>query len=70
MLPGITAILLIMPRVINHNQARDHDDHLYCRWRKGSTNPANKWQANDHERWLMSTPVGELAASELNPLVL
>jgi ectoine hydroxylase-related dioxygenase (phytanoyl-CoA dioxygenase family) len=32
--------------------------------------PVNKWQANDHERWLMSTPVGELAASEMNPLVL
>ncbi len=32
--------------------------------------PTNKWQANDHQQWLMSTPVGELAASELNPLVL
>ena len=32
--------------------------------------PANKWQANDHEKWLMSTPVGQPAASELNPLVL
>lgn len=32
--------------------------------------PQNKWQANDHQQWLMSKPVGELADSELNPLVL
>ncbi len=32
--------------------------------------PTNKWQANDHQQWLMSTVIGELAASELNPLVL
>jgi ectoine hydroxylase-related dioxygenase (phytanoyl-CoA dioxygenase family) len=32
--------------------------------------PTNKWQVNDHQQWLMSLPVGELAASELNPLML
>ena len=34
------------------------------------TEPQHKWQINDHKKWLMSLPVGELAASELNPLVL
>ena len=32
--------------------------------------PTNKWQANDHQQWLMSMPVGEPAVSKLNPLVL
>jgi hypothetical protein len=32
--------------------------------------PKNNWQVNDRERWLMNTPVGELAASEINPQVL
>jgi ectoine hydroxylase-related dioxygenase (phytanoyl-CoA dioxygenase family) len=32
--------------------------------------PKNTWQINDRERWLMNTPVGELAASEINPKVL
>lgn len=32
--------------------------------------PKNKWQANDLEKWLMNVPVGELATSEMNPLVL
>ena len=32
--------------------------------------PANKWQENDHQQWMMSKPVGELVDSELNPLVL
>lgn len=32
--------------------------------------PSNKWQVNDHEKWLMNVPVGELATSEMNPLVL
>lgn len=32
--------------------------------------PKHKWQINDHKTWLMSTPVGELVNSELNPLVL
>lgn len=32
--------------------------------------PANKWQTNDHQTWLMNTPVGELVDSDLNPLVL
>ncbi|HEX5551808.1 MAG TPA: phytanoyl-CoA dioxygenase family protein [Chitinophagaceae bacterium] len=34
------------------------------------TEPANKWQANDRKTWLMDGPVGEVAASELNPLLL
>lgn len=34
------------------------------------TMPQHKWQVNDHKTWLMGLPVGELAASELNPLVL
>ena len=32
--------------------------------------PKNNWQVNDRERWLMNTPVGEKAASVINPLVL
>lgn len=32
--------------------------------------PKHKWQINDHKTWLMSTPVGEVINSELNPLVL
>lgn len=31
---------------------------------------ANKWQENDHHKWLMSKPIGELIDSELNPKVL
>jgi ectoine hydroxylase-related dioxygenase (phytanoyl-CoA dioxygenase family) len=34
------------------------------------TQPKNKWQVNDHKTWLMDVPVGEPAASEMNPLVL
>lgn len=34
------------------------------------TEPSNKWQANDRKTWLMDWPVGEKAASELNPLLL
>jgi ectoine hydroxylase-related dioxygenase (phytanoyl-CoA dioxygenase family) len=34
------------------------------------TQPENKWQEDDHKIWLMSLPVGNLVASELNPLVL
>lgn len=34
------------------------------------TEPTNKWQANDRETWLMDWPVGEEAASELNPRLL
>jgi ectoine hydroxylase-related dioxygenase (phytanoyl-CoA dioxygenase family) len=34
------------------------------------TKPANQWQANDHEKWLMGFPIGQPAVSELNPLVL
>ncbi|MGY4386598.1 ectoine hydroxylase-related dioxygenase (phytanoyl-CoA dioxygenase family) [Pedobacter sp. UYP24] len=32
--------------------------------------PKNIWQQKDRERWLMNTPVGELAASAINPKVL
>lgn len=32
--------------------------------------PQHKWQLNDHRKWLMNLPVGSLAASEINPLVL
>lgn len=34
------------------------------------TEPANKWQADDRRTWLGDGPVGEPAASELNPLLL
>jgi ectoine hydroxylase-related dioxygenase (phytanoyl-CoA dioxygenase family) len=30
----------------------------------------NDWQKNDHEKWLMGKPVGELIDSELNPRLL
>jgi ectoine hydroxylase-related dioxygenase (phytanoyl-CoA dioxygenase family) len=30
----------------------------------------NNWQKNDHEKWLMGKPVGELIDSELNPKLL
>ncbi|MEO8720598.1 MAG: phytanoyl-CoA dioxygenase family protein [Ginsengibacter sp.] len=32
--------------------------------------PKNKWQIDDHKNWLMNVPIGELAVSEMNPLVL
>jgi ectoine hydroxylase-related dioxygenase (phytanoyl-CoA dioxygenase family) len=32
--------------------------------------PKNQWQKNDHAKWLMSKPVGELIDSELNPKLL
>ncbi len=32
--------------------------------------PRHKWQVNDHAKWLMNKPVGELIDSELNPKVL
>ncbi|HVV54903.1 MAG TPA: phytanoyl-CoA dioxygenase family protein [Mucilaginibacter sp.] len=32
--------------------------------------PKNEWQKNDHAKWLMSKPVGELIDSELNPKIL
>src|SRR5581483_8403901 len=32
--------------------------------------PKHQWQKNDHAKWLMSKPVGELIDSELNPKVL
>src|SRR6201992_3025568 len=31
---------------------------------------ANNWQKNDHEKWLMNKPIGELIDSELNPKLL
>lgn len=34
------------------------------------TEPANEWQANDRKKWLDDWPVGEKAASEMNPLLL
>ena len=34
------------------------------------TEPKNKWQENDLKTWLASKPVGSVADSELNPLVL
>jgi ectoine hydroxylase-related dioxygenase (phytanoyl-CoA dioxygenase family) len=30
----------------------------------------NNWQKSDHDKWLMSKPIGELIDSELNPLLL
>jgi len=30
----------------------------------------NEWQKNDHEKWLMGKPIGELIDSELNPKLL
>jgi ectoine hydroxylase-related dioxygenase (phytanoyl-CoA dioxygenase family) len=30
----------------------------------------NDWQRNDHEKWLMGKPIGELIDSELNPKLL
>lgn len=32
--------------------------------------PQHKWQENDHQTWLMSKPVGSIADSPLNPLLL
>jgi Phytanoyl-CoA dioxygenase (PhyH) len=34
------------------------------------TEPKNKWQADDLEKWLMGLPPGRLAASEMNPAIL
>ena len=30
----------------------------------------NNWQKNDHQKWLMGVPIGELIDSELNPRLL
>ena len=32
--------------------------------------PKHQWQRNDHQKWLMGKPVGELIDSELNPKIL
>ena len=32
--------------------------------------PKHQWQKNDHQKWLMGKPVGELIDSELNPKIL
>ena len=32
--------------------------------------PRHQWQVNDHAKWLMNKPVGDLIDSELNPKVL
>lgn len=32
--------------------------------------PKHQWQKNDHAKWLMGKPVGELIDSELNPRIL
>lgn len=32
--------------------------------------PKHQWQRNDHAKWLMGKPIGELIDSELNPKVL
>lgn len=32
--------------------------------------PKNEWQKNDHHKWLMGKPIGELIDSALNPLLL
>src|ERR1700743_617230 len=32
--------------------------------------PKNNWQINDHAKWLMNKPVGEIIDSELNPRIL
>ena len=32
--------------------------------------PKNDWQVNDHAKWLMSKPVGEIIDSALNPKIL
>ncbi len=34
------------------------------------TEPKHKWQENDRQQWLMGKPVGSLADSELNPILL
>lgn len=32
--------------------------------------PKHRWQINDHAKWLMNKPIGELIDSELNPKLL
>lgn len=52
------------------NKAREIMTIIYFADGAKITHPANKWQVNDHKKWLMNIPVGQLAASERNPLVL
>jgi ectoine hydroxylase-related dioxygenase (phytanoyl-CoA dioxygenase family) len=34
------------------------------------TEPKNRWQTDDHQKWLMGLPAGRMVTSELNPLLL
>ncbi len=54
----------------NSNKMREVMTIIYLADGARVSEPKHQWQRNDHAKWLMSTPVGELIDSELNPKVL
>lgn len=60
-----------------HNAPGNHSDKMreimtiiYFADGARVTEPTNEWQANDRKTWLQDWPLGEVASSELNPVLL
>ncbi|MGZ3872832.1 MAG: phytanoyl-CoA dioxygenase family protein [Mucilaginibacter sp.] len=54
----------------NSNKMREVMTIIYVADGAKVTPYKNEWQKNDHEKWLMSIPIGSEINSELNPKVL
>ena len=54
----------------NSNKRREVMTIIYVADGARVTPYKNNWQKNDHHKWLMGKPIGELIDSELNPKVL
>jgi len=54
----------------NSNKMREVMTIIYVADGARITPYKNEWQKNDHHKWLMSKPIGELIDSALNPLLL
>ncbi len=54
----------------NSNKMREVMTVIYIADGARITPYKNEWQKNDHHKWLMGKPIGELIDSELNPKLL
>jgi len=54
----------------NSNKRRETMTIIYVADGARITPYQNEWQKNDHEKWLMGKPIGELIDSKLNPKLL
>lgn len=54
----------------NSNKMREVMTIIYVADGARVTPYKNSWQENDHHKWLMCKPIGELIDSELNPVLL